>query len=438
MESRVIQLTQAALDYGNLNIRTCGKGFFPPDAFGGSSRTSGLGVPITLHVEGLPNPIETDIPKDKKTGNPRWIFRKRKWVKDFVLHYKLRQDNTLTIERLDERNYKISPNNNLNQLIHKEHSNKQNKTSTESSSPVKTQRKLLNIGYERTCNCLKNHINCLSAKEWLKCQLGVWQFTYEGRDIRDKKLHPATFPISLARKVIDLFTHKGELVLDPFVGSGTTLIAAQDGNRNAVGFDLQKQYIRLTENRLTENSQLFGDSKQIAVCDDAQNIHNYLKPDTISLIFTSPPYANLLNRRRKNKSRRNRKNEQLGKVEQYSQNPRDLGTMDLSKYTKEMGDIFEKLLPLLRPKSHCVINVPDMWWENRRITIHVSLVEELRRRGYELRNVIIWDRTNIVNQIGIFGWPSNYITMGVTFEYLLDFWRPTVPKVTKEIPIKEK
>jgi hypothetical protein len=48
----------------------------------------------------------------------------------------------------------------------------------------------------------------------------------------------------------------------------------------------------------------------------------------------------------------------------------------------------------------------------------------LRSVGYELRNTIIWDRTNIVNNIGIFGWPSNYITMGTTFEYLLDFWRP--------------
>ena len=46
-----------------------------------------------------------------------------------------------------------------------------------------------------------------------------------------------------------------------------------------------------------------------------------------------------------------------------------------------MGDIFENLLPFLRPKAHCMINVPDIWWENRRITIHVALVEELRRRG---------------------------------------------------------
>lgn len=281
----------------------------------------------------------------------------------------------------------------------------------------------LQIGYNRTCDCPPNKLNCLTAKEWLKCQLGVWEFFYEGRDIRNKEVHPATFPISLAQRVIELFTHKGELVLDPFSGSGTTLVAAQDLDRSALGFDLQENYIGLAESRL-KNENLFNSSKQIAIRDDARNISKYVAPGSLALIFTSPPYANLLNRARKNKSRRARDNGQLGKIEQYSQDPRDLGTMPLEEYTLAMGDIFESLLSLLRPKGHCVINVPDMWWENQRITIHVSLIEELRRRGYELRNTIIWDRTNIVNQIGIFGWPSNYITMGVTFEYLLDFWRP--------------
>lgn len=281
----------------------------------------------------------------------------------------------------------------------------------------------LSIGFKRTCDCAPTHINCMSAKEWLKSQIGVWQFFYEKRDIRDKELHPATFPIALAKKVIELFTHQGELVLDPFVGSGTTLVAAQDLNRNAAGFDLQNKYIELCQKRLS-NDNFFNKSQQLAVQDDAKNILKYFTPETVSLIWTSPPYANLLNRKRKNKSRRDRKNEQLGKIEQYSQDERDLGTMALEEYTKAIGDIYEGMLPLLRPKAHCVINVPDMWWENQRITIHVSLIEELRKRGYELRNIIIWDRTNVVNRVGIFGWPSNYITMGVTFEYLLDFWRP--------------
>lgn len=283
----------------------------------------------------------------------------------------------------------------------------------------------IDIGYQRLCECPPKHINCLTAKEWLKAQLGVWQFYYEGRDIRDKELHPATFPISLAKRVIELFSHEGELVVDPFVGSGTTLVAAQDLNRNAVGFDLQRSYVELSGSRLRQDN-FFNRSQQVVIQDDARNIGHYLEEESVAAIFTSPPYANLLNRKRKNKSRRGseRNNGQLGKIEQYSQDERDLGTLALEEYSAAMGDIFEGLLPLLKPRGHCVINVPDMWWEDERITIHVALIEELRRRGYELRNIIIWDRTNIVNRIGIFGWPSNYITMGVTFEYLLDFWRP--------------
>lgn len=281
----------------------------------------------------------------------------------------------------------------------------------------------LDVGTDRTCDCKPNHICCLSAKEWLKNQLGVWEFNYEKRDIRDKSVHPATFPIALPRRVIEQFTHRGELVLDPFVGSGSTLLAAHDIERNAVGFDLSEAYVQLCRKRL--DADLLQISRQVAVQDDARNITQYLEQESVSLVVSSPPYANLLNRKRKNKSRRERKNDQLDKVEQYSQDARDLGTMPLESYTRNMGEIFESLLPLLRPKAHCVLNVPDMWWENERITIHVSLIEELRRRGYELRNIIIWDRRNIVNRIGIFGWPSNYITMGVTFEYLLDFWKPT-------------
>jgi len=293
---------------------------------------------------------------------------------------------------------------------------------------VSPEQRLLDLGCDPICDCPSNHLSCLSPKQWIKCQLGVWQFNYERRDIRDKKIHPATFPISLARRVIELFTHEGELVLDPFAGSGTTLLAAQDAGRNAVGFDLHTRYTDLARQRLSNDSSapLFSRTRQLAICDDARNIHGYLRPDTVKLIFTSPPYANLLNRPRLNKSRRthDRKNDQYLRVEQYSQDQRDLGLLPLEPYSAEMGAIFGSLLRLLKPGGHCVIDIPDMWWEDKRVTLHIGLVEALRGVGYELRNIIIWDRTNIVNRIGIFGWPSNYITMGTTFEYLLDFRRP--------------
>ena len=281
------------------------------------------------------------------------------------------------------------------------------------------------LGTGRLCDCPPNHINCLTAKEWIKSQLGVWQFHYESRDVRDKNLHPATFPISLASRCISLFTHEGELVLDPFVGSGTTLVAARDLNRNGVGFDLKPEYVDLTEERLSQAAERER-TTQVAYCGDARIIPDVLPPESVSLILTSPPYANLLNRPRKNKSRRGaeRKNDQYLKTEQYSQDPRDLGILDLDDYQQAMADIYGSLFPLLKQRGHCVIDVPDMWLDNRRITIHTAVVEALRHVGYELRNTIIWDRTNIVNRVGIFGWPSNYITMGTTFEYLLDFWKP--------------
>lgn len=279
------------------------------------------------------------------------------------------------------------------------------------------------INTERLCDCGKTHINCLSAREWLASQLGVWRFTYEKRDVRDKKLHPATFPISLAQKVISLFTHKGELVIDPFVGSGTTLLAAQDLDRNAVGFDLNDNYVNICEQRI--NSLSFDDKYvQYAINDDAMHISDYFKSNSVSLILTSPPYANLLNRPRKNKSRLHRNNEQLNKIEQYSQDSRDLGTMDIDQFSIALGEIFHRMYDILKPKGHCVINVPDYWMDDKRVTLHIEVVNAMRKAGYELRNTIIWDRTNIVNAIGIFGYPSNYITMGTTYEYLLHFRKP--------------
>jgi len=283
----------------------------------------------------------------------------------------------------------------------------------------------LSIGNERTCQCPPNHINCLTPKEWVRSQVAIWEFSYKGRDVRDKKVHPAVFPIALPAKCIKLFTHEGELVLDPFVGIGTTLLAAQDLNRNAVGFDLKDDYIEFAKSRLSQ-SKLFNTSRQLAIKDDACNIPQYLQERTVALVVTSPPYANMLNKPRLNKSIRGdlRKNEHYLVTQQYSNDQNDLGTMEPIKFAKTLGEIYKGILPLLKPKAHCVINLNDLWWENKRIPSHIYVIEALERAGYELRNIIIWDKRNLVNRVGIFGWPSNYIKLGTTFEYILDFWKP--------------
>ncbi|HLD89030.1 MAG TPA: DNA methyltransferase [Candidatus Nanoarchaeia archaeon] len=290
----------------------------------------------------------------------------------------------------------------------------------------------LEINHQKTCECPDNHINCLSAKEWLLGQIAIWEFYYEKRDIRDKDVHPAVFPIGLPSKCIKLFTHKGELVLDPFVGSGTTLVAARDLGRNAIGFDLKKEYVDITKKRLSQK-RLEEDAKQLTIHDNAINIPKYLEENAVSLCITSPPYANMLNRQRLNKSLRGdlRINKHYKKVQQYSDNPDDLGTMEPKKYAESLGEIYKGILPLLKPGAHCIINVTDLWWENKRIPVHIYVIDALEKAGYELRNTIIWDRRQLVNKAGIFGWPNNYITLGTTFEYILDFWRPPIKSSLK-------
>lgn len=286
--------------------------------------------------------------------------------------------------------------------------------------------KKIDINFEKTCSCSNNHINCLTAKEWVRSQVAVWELYYEKRDIRDKDIHPAVFPIALPKKCIELFTHKGELMLDPFLGIGTTLIAAQDLGRNAVGFDLHKKYIDITKKRLVQSEINFGGStKQIAICGDSINIPKYLNENTVSLSVTSPPYANMLNHARLNKSIRSdlRRNRHFKKIQQYSNDPRDLGTMKLEEYVNALAEIYKGILPLLKPKAHCVININDLWENNHRYPTHSYIIEAMEKVGYELRNIIIWDKRNLVNKVGIFGWPSNYITLSTTFEYILDFWR---------------
>lgn len=274
--------------------------------------------------------------------------------------------------------------------------------------------------FHKTCGCIGRKINCMTGKEWVKSQLGVWRFGYQTNDVRDKKIHPATYPIDLVKKCISLFSHKGELILDPFSGVGTTSVAAKELNRNSIGVDLNANYTDYAKERI---KNIDGGGDHYFITDNAKNISEYLPKKSVKFIVTSPPYSNLLNRKRKNKSRRGlaRLNSQYNKVEQYSQNPEDLGTMPYDVFSDEIQLIFENLKGILRDDGHVIINVPDFWLDNKRITLHISVIEALRKAGYEFRNTIIWDRTNIVNGIGIFGYPSNYITMGTTFEYLLHF-----------------
>jgi DNA modification methylase len=96
--------------------------------------------------------------------------------------------------------------------------------------------------------------NRLKASEWAEWgSRGIWNI----RSVRSNREHEAQFPVELAERVIRLLTDKNDLVLDPFMGSGTTAIAALNCERNYIGFEKEEKYIKLTNQRIkTEQQQI--------------------------------------------------------------------------------------------------------------------------------------------------------------------------------------
>lgn len=90
----------------------------------------------------------------------------------------------------------------------------------------------------------------IETEEFLEATLDIWELPTESA----KRVgHPAPFPIGLPGRLIELYTYKGDLVLDPFIGSGTTALAARRAGRHYVGFDTEQSYVELAERRLAED-----------------------------------------------------------------------------------------------------------------------------------------------------------------------------------------
>ena len=91
----------------------------------------------------------------------------------------------------------------------------------------------------------------IERDEFLELTKSVWQFPTESAT---RVGHPAPFPIELPRRLIELYTFKGEVILDPFMGSGTTALAALETNRHYVGYELIESYVKIAIERLRNHT----------------------------------------------------------------------------------------------------------------------------------------------------------------------------------------
>lgn len=89
----------------------------------------------------------------------------------------------------------------------------------------------------------------ISEEEFLESTKSIWTFPAEPAT---KVGHPAPFPVELPYRLIQLYTFAGEVVLDPFMGSGQTALAAIKAGRHYVGYDINEEYVQLAERRIAE------------------------------------------------------------------------------------------------------------------------------------------------------------------------------------------
>jgi site-specific DNA-methyltransferase (adenine-specific) len=95
----------------------------------------------------------------------------------------------------------------------------------------------------------EGRIDTIGKEEFIQQTKSIWSFATESAK---RVNHPAPFPVELPKRCIEMFTFVGDVVLDPFLGSGTTAVAAKMSGRKYVGCDLSAEYCAIAENRLAQ------------------------------------------------------------------------------------------------------------------------------------------------------------------------------------------
>lgn len=263
----------------------------------------------------------------------------------------------------------------------------------------------------------RKRANDLDGAAWTRNSISIWS------DIRKTKEeidlgHPAIFPIQLVSRLIESFTRETErMILDPFCGSGSTLLAASKMGRVGIGFEINPEYVALAEQRLGQR-ELWQDeieTKSVIYQDDARNILRYMSPNSVDLVVTSPPYWDVLSQKRTADGKETR---------DYGNIAEDLGKIsDYHDFLEQLADVFRPVYEVLRPEKYCLVVVMDLRKKNAFYPFHADIARMMERVGFIYDDLIIWDRRQEYNNLRPLGYPSVF-RINKVHEYILIFQKP--------------
>lgn len=241
----------------------------------------------------------------------------------------------------------------------------------------------------------RNRLNDLSPKEWLRFQKSWFVHNPPARQ-RQARRHPAKFPETLAREFVEFFTKRGQRVLDPMVGTGSTLVACLRSGRNSVGIELNPTYAGLAQQTVAEERERLGaqaaELEAAVITADAAQLSDLGLP-AVDYVLTSPPYWNMLHARGAQTQRRRRQQDDLDVV--YSDHPADLGNIpDYDEFLDRLVAVYAALPAVLRPKAYLTIIVKNVKKGGQVFPLAWDLAARLRR-VFTLKDEKIWAQDDI-------------------------------------------
>lgn len=241
---------------------------------------------------------------------------------------------------------------------------------------------------------MANKLNDLDSKTWLKFQKS-WFIHNPPPRKKGVLVHPAKFPETMAQEFIEFFTKRGERVLDPMAGTGSTLIAALRAGRHSWGIELSPKYAEIAQKAIAEEKTCLGetgkDLEAITICCDAARM-SALELPQFDYVLTSPPYWDMLHAKGAETQRNRRNTKELDVF--YSDDPDDLGNVhSYEEFLARLFSIYAGLKPLLRPNAYLTIIVKNVKKGGRMYPLAWDLGRELGK-VYTLKDEKLWLQDN--------------------------------------------